>query len=98
VKPLFSPGAERVLAEVEADLEREALCDAVWDTIDFVCQHPDSAQARRRALRTPAGHTVWLVPVPNRHRDNPWVLLWQPQGEVALIAYVGPDDFRPGGK
>jgi hypothetical protein len=86
------------MAELESDPDRDDLLDAVWDTIDFVCQHSNSAQARRRAMRTPGGHSVWLVPVPNRHREDPWVLLWQPQGDDALIAYIGPDDFRPGGK
>jgi hypothetical protein len=28
--------------------------------------------------------------------DEAWVVLWQPRGDDALIAYIGPEDFRPG--
>ena len=51
--------------------------------------------ARRRALRTVKGHSVWLVPIPLRHNDDLWVVLWQPLGNDVLIAYMGPEDFRP---
>jgi len=29
--------------------------------------------------------------------DEAWVVLWQPRDDDALIAYIGPADFRPGG-
>lgn len=51
--------------------------------------------ACRRALRTVKGHSVWLVPIPLRHNDDLWVVLWQPLGNDVLIAYMGPEDFRP---
>lgn len=94
--PRFSPDAARVLDELESDPANDRLVDAIWDTVEMIAEHPTSATARRRALRTPKGHSVWLVPIPNRHGQDPWVLLWQPRGNEALVAYIGPDDFRPG--
>jgi hypothetical protein len=88
----------RALDQREGDPTADDLIDAVWDTLDFIEANPSAADARRRALRTPAGQTVWLVRVPNRHRHEPWVVLWQARGDEGLIAYIGPDDFRPGGK
>jgi hypothetical protein len=91
--PLFSPDAEGILGELEKDPANDRLVDAIWDTIDLITEQPDSASARRRALRTTAGHSIWLVPVRLRHNDKLWVILWQPRGEDALIAYIGPEDF-----
>jgi hypothetical protein len=51
---------------------------------------PTSAEARREALRTPNGQTVWKVPVRCYVPDEDWVVLWQPRGGDALIAYIGP--------
>lgn len=95
MKARYSPDAERVLDELEEDPANDRLVDAIWDTIDLITEHPESASARRRSLRSVKGHSMWLVPVPNRHPENPWVVLWQPRGDEALIAYIGPDDFRP---
>jgi hypothetical protein len=36
------------------------------------------------------------VPVHGQYKDQVWVVLWQPRGDDALIAYIGPDDFGPG--
>lgn len=90
----FSPEANDALDQLEQDPSNNSLCDAVWDTLDVIATEPDSARARRRVLRTPKGHSVWMVPVPNRHRENPWVILWQPRDGEALIAYIGPEDFN----
>ncbi|MFG2110178.1 hypothetical protein [Micromonospora chersina] len=95
MSPRFSPGALRVLDELDGNPENDGLIEAIWDVIDLVAEHPNSAQARRRALRTPKGHPVWLVPIPFKQATETWVLLWQPQEDEALIAYIGPDDFRP---
>lgn len=92
--PLFSPDAGRVLDELEKDPENHEFVDAIWDVVDLVTNQPDSAPARRRALRTVKGHPIWLVPVPVRYNDELWVVLWQPRGTDALIAYIGPEDFQ----
>jgi hypothetical protein len=94
VEARISPEAARLLDELEQDPSNDRLVDAIWDVIDLVTEHPESAPARRRALRTPEGHSVWLVPVAVRHKDDLWVILWQPRDDEALIAYIGPEDFR----
>jgi hypothetical protein len=95
--PLFSPEATEVLDKLEGDPANDRFVDAIWDVIDLITEHPGSPQARRRALRTAKGHSVWLVPVACRYSDQAWVVLWQPRDEDALIAYIGPEDFRPAG-
>jgi hypothetical protein len=93
VKALFSPDASRVLDELEKDPANDHFVDVIWEIIDLITEQPDTAPARRRALRTVAGHSVWLVPIPFRHNDDLWVVLWQPRGDDALIAYIGPENF-----
>ena len=93
---LFSPEAGAVLDELEKDASYSGLVDAIWDVLDLISEHPGSAQARHRALRTAGGHSVWLVPVHGLYDDEAWVVLWQPRDDDALIAYIGPADFRPG--
>lgn len=93
--PRFSPGAARVLDELEGSPSNDNLVDAIWDTIDLICSVPLPAAARRRALRTEKGHSVWLVPVRFRHGEESWVVLWQPKDDEVLVAYIGPEDFRP---
>jgi len=96
VEPIFSPDAGYVLDELEADAKNDRLVDAIWEVIDFITEQPGSAQARRRGLRTAGGHLVWLVRVPGLYDDEAWVVLWQPRGGDALIAYIGTEDFRSG--
>jgi hypothetical protein len=91
---LFSPEAGDVLDELEQDASNDTLVDAIWDTLDLIREHPGSAQARHRGLRTAGGHLVWLVPVRGQYHDEVWAVLWQPRDEDALIAYIGPADFR----
>lgn len=90
---LFSPEAGDVL---ENDPSKDKLVDAIWDVLELIAEHPGSAQARYRALRTFGGHSVWLVPVRGHYDDEVWVVLWQAREDDALIAYIGPEDFRPG--
>jgi hypothetical protein len=91
---IFSADASRVLDELEKNPKDERLLDAIWDIIELITENPASAIARRRVLRTPEGHSVWLVPIPVYRDDERWVLLWQPRGGDALIPYIGPEDFR----
>jgi hypothetical protein len=95
MNPLFSWDAHYVLDELEKDPANDRFVDAIWDIIDLVLEQPDSAAARRRALRSPEGHSIWLIPIPMWHNDKQWVILWQPRDDDALVAYIGPDDFRP---
>jgi hypothetical protein len=96
VELLFSPEAGDVLDELESDPSKDKLVDAIWDVLELIAEQPGSAQARHRVLRTVAGHSVWLVPVRGHYGEEVWVVLWQPRDDDALIAYIGPEDFRPG--
>lgn len=96
VELLFSSEADDVLDELEKDNSDDRLVDAIWDALDLIREHPGLAQARHRGLRTARGHSVWLVPVHGLYSDEAWVVLWQSRGNDALIAYIGPEDFRPG--
>jgi hypothetical protein len=98
MQPRFAPDATSILDELEKDPAYDRFVDSIWDTIDLIVEQPNSAAAKRRALRTVAGHSVWLVPVPLPHNGELWVILWQPREDEALIAYIGPEDFgAPGG-
>ena len=93
---LFSSEAGEVLDELEKDASNAGLVDAIWDALDLITEHPGSAQARHRALRTAVGHSIWLVPVRGQYDEEVWVVLWQPRDDDALIAYIGPEDFHIG--
>lgn len=95
VELLFSPEAGEVLDELEKDASNARLVDAIWLALDLITENPGSAQARHRALRTAVGHSVWLVPVRGEYDGEGWVVLWQPRDHDALIAFIGPEDFRP---
>ncbi len=94
MEPIFSSQAASILDELEKDAAHDRLVDAIWDVIDLITEHPGSEQARRRALRSAKGHSIWLVPIPGHYNDEVWVILWQPRDDDALIAYIGPEDFR----
>ena len=94
VEPIFSQDAGHVLDELEKEPKDARLVDAIWSVIDFITEHPGSAQARHRSLRTTGGHTVWLVPIRGQFDGESWVVLWQPRDDDALVAYLGPADFR----
>lgn len=91
---IFSARAGQVLDDMEKDPRDADRLAAVWQVVEFVAEHPGSAEARRRALWTPAGHAVWMVPIPGRWDGERWFLLWQLRGEDVLIPYIGPEDFR----
>ena len=90
LEPVYSPDASKQLDRLEDDPSQGALWEAVVDAIDLICDAPTSAEARRGALRTPNGQTVWKVPVRCHIPDEDWVVLWQPRDKDALIAYIGP--------
>lgn len=52
------------------------------------------AEARREAIRLDSGVTVWQVPIHCYLDDDDWVLLWSPDGDDAVISYVGSRMFR----
>jgi hypothetical protein len=84
--PLYSLAASAALDALENGTDNE-LYNAVCDAIDLICDHGDSAEARREQLRTTAGNAVWKLAVRTRHDD--WVVLWWPDGADAQIYCIG---------
>lgn len=93
LEPSYDPEVSLNLDKIESDPTRRPLWNAICDAIDLVCDRPDSAEARREALRLPSGATVWQVPIRCRLDDDDWVLLWFPDGPDAVIAYIGSRMF-----
>jgi hypothetical protein len=89
-EPVYDQLAAATLDKLEHDPSRRVLWDAICDAIDLVCDHPDSAEARRQALSLPSGERVWLVPIDSRREDENWALLWRRVGDDAAIHSVGP--------
>jgi hypothetical protein len=85
-EPLYSPQVETVLNTLEAGSDVRLL-NAVCDAIDLICDHGDTAAARREQLFTKIGNPVWKVAV--RDSNHEWSVLWLPHGEVATIYYIG---------
>jgi hypothetical protein len=94
LEPAYGPYVLPVLDKIEHDADRRPLWDAICDAIDLVCDRPESAEARREAIRLPSGATVWQVPIRCHLEDDDWVLLWQQNGDNAVISYVGSRMFR----
>ena len=83
-EPIYSAAAAEVVSHLEDGQDR-ALLNAVADAIDLVCDHGDTAEARREQLRTSAGTAVWKVTI---RGSAGWVLLWSPSGTEALIHHI----------
>ena len=85
-KPSYSQQAETVLNAIEAGADARLL-NAVCDAIDLICDHGDTAAARREQLLTQMENPVWKVAVRDSHHE--WSVLWWPHGDVATIYYIG---------
>jgi len=86
----YSRSAGEALDKIEADPDSGQLWNAICDAIELVADHPESAAARRQALRTAAGTTVWKVSVRAPQETADWMILWSmdDKGRV-LVAYIG---------
>jgi hypothetical protein len=85
-EPAYSPQAAAALDALDESNDLE-LYNAVCDAIDLICDHGDTAEARRQQYRTAIGTPVWKVAVRTQHDD--WVVLWWPEGRDARILYIG---------
>ena len=94
LEPAYGEHVGPVLDKVEHDASRRQLWNAICDAIDLICERPDSAEARREAIRLPSGATIWQVPIRCYVEDDDWVLLWYPDDLDAVIVYVGSRRFR----
>ena len=86
LKPLYAAQAADAIDQLRLGSDAD-LYGAVCDAINLVCDHGDTAAARREQLRTTSGSPVWKVALRTRHAD--WVLLWWPVGSDAQIYYIG---------
>lgn len=89
LEPDYGEGVNEALDEIEFDESRKDLWRSIVETLKFVLANPDDKFARRHAIRTPDGGTVWRVPIPAPGEEDRWSLLWEPDGEYALIHYIG---------
>jgi hypothetical protein len=87
---VYSRQAYDALDRIESDPESASLWNALCDALDVIIEQPNSAAARRDALRTSIGTTVWRVSVRAPRETDDWMVLWHRDdaGRV-LIAYVG---------
>jgi len=67
--PKYEEHADAILDKIQHDPSRQALWNAICDAIDLICDHPDSAEARREAVRR-TRYTMFAGadPVPDRGR------------------------------
>ena len=84
--PSYTKQVETVLDQLEAGADVRLL-NAVCEAIDLICDHGDTAAARREQLLTQIENLVWKVAV--RDGRSSWSVLWWPQGEIARIYYIG---------
>jgi hypothetical protein len=94
VEPAYGEHVVPELDKIENDSSRRPLWNAICDAIDLVCDHPESAEARREAILLPSGVTLWQVPIRCYVEDDDWVLLWHADGDDAVISYLGSRAFR----
>lgn len=94
LEPVYAEHVDLILNKIEADPSRWALWNAICDTIDLICDRPDTAEARREVLRLPSGTTVWQVPIHCYIEDDNWVLLWHRDHDDAVILYIGPYTYK----
>lgn len=89
--PEYGELADSALDKVEHDPARKELWNALCDAIDLICDHPGSKDARFEQVRLyDTKLVVWMVPVRCRTEDDDWVVMWQQDGDVAVIPYIGP--------
>ena len=81
----------RLVASTLDRLERGSdarLVNAVYDVLDLVLDHHESAEARRGLVHSESGRAVWIVPVPAARHE--WSVMWWQDEQIAVFAYVGP--------
>ena len=82
----LDPGAEAELDRLEKT-QRWDLLERIEDAIDALADDPGAKGSRQRAFRGGGfGITV-------RSRDDDWLIIWEQDGDVVAIRYIGPDPF-----
>ena len=98
LEPAYGEGVDEDLDLIENDESKSALWNAVINTLQFICDNPTSAQARRNAIRYPSGRTAWRVPIRCPSEDENWSTVWYQDDGEAVFTYVGVWPPPPGRK
>jgi hypothetical protein len=80
---------EEALDDIENDPGKDKLWNLIARTLNLICDHPESQQARRSMLRRPDGF-AWLVELREPSETVNYAIIWSeaPQG-LARFHYVG---------
>jgi|HubBroStandDraft_4_1064222.scaffolds.fasta_scaffold17661_3 hypothetical protein len=78
------PALAYELLEKTGDL---TLLDAIDAALDILEDDPGGAEARRRSF----GDGRWGIPV--RTRTDDWLVIWEHDGDVPVVRYLGADPF-----
>ncbi len=82
----LDPGPEAELDRLEK-ARRWDLLERIEDALDVLAADPGGRDSRRRAFR---GGTFGITV---RDRDHDWLIIWEHDGDVIAVRYVGPDPF-----
>ena len=93
LEPLYLPAAAEQLDKLNGNAG-DALWDAIIDTLELICENPESGIARVHRVLSQGGNAFWGVPVDCPDPDN-YVVFWTDGHDddgvaVAVIHYVGP--------
>jgi hypothetical protein len=82
----LDPGPEAELDRLEKTGHRDLL-EHIEDAIDALADDPGGRDSRKRAFR---GGTFGISV---RDRDDDWLIIWEHDGDVIAVRYIGPDPF-----
>jgi hypothetical protein len=88
LEPSYGEGVEGDLDRIMDDPGKDKLYGRIVETLNLICDEPDSSTARRHVLQHPDG-PIWRVPVRGTGEDQDYVVLWATNGQLARFLYVG---------
>lgn len=85
-EPHYSVDVELILNGLEQGSDTRLL-NAACDAIDLICDHGDSALARKIMLITTAGTHIWKTLAKDGRYE--WCILWEPREGLAIFHFIG---------
>jgi plasmid stabilization system protein ParE len=82
----LDPGPEAELDRLDK-ARRWDLLELLEDALDALGDNPGARENRRRAF--PGGAFGITV----RQRDDEWLIIWEHDGDLIRVRYIGPDPF-----
>jgi hypothetical protein len=73
---------------VRLDEAQPALADRIDEWLNRIEADPDDAAVRRRLIRP---GRVWAISVVNPAGRPDYLILWELDGDVPVVRYLGPD-------